>query len=192
MWSQSVGRTERISLSLADLVVQVKGIRKKHFVTTSIRIKRGMWQMDRSIKNSGGSQKVGNPVKWQLYLYFFLGQHILIFFNTKNSILYLALYDFSLTDTLKYQLPSSQTPWEGWSKERSGVFSKVLIPRYPFSPFLLNAQPQGPPAAAFGRQFSWEPRKPLAELLLNPILPKVTQQRRGDLPQCPDIFHGSF
>lgn len=80
MWSQSVGRIERISLSLEDLVVQVKGIRKKPFVTTSIRIKRGMWQMDRSIKNFGGSQKVGNPVKRQLYLYFFLGQHILIFF----------------------------------------------------------------------------------------------------------------
>ena len=45
--SQRVGRTERISLSLEDLVVQVKGIRKKHFVTASIRIKRGMWQMDR-------------------------------------------------------------------------------------------------------------------------------------------------
>lgn len=30
---------------LEDLAVQVKGIRKKHFVVTSIRIKREMWHM---------------------------------------------------------------------------------------------------------------------------------------------------
>lgn len=66
--------------------------------------------------------------------------------------------------------------------------SERFLPRpIPLSPIPLNTQPPG------HHQHTQQevPRSP-GPLLLNPILPKVTQRGRGDPPRYPDFFHGFF
>lgn len=144
-----------------------------------------------------GLLRLGNPAQRQLTLISLQStneQQIAVLFNNQDlnkCIHYLALCDiFHLSSETS---PSFLLRLPKKTELKKGLaFAPMVIPRCPPAPFLPNTQLQGPPARALGRLFSWQLQNPPAELLLNLSLPKVTQQRRGDLPQCPDIFHGSF